>query len=300
MNDSLDPGELCNIGAAVNNLRSAILFAVMLLASTAAAATATDDPLTFVLIQPGAPGSTEEAAPLMARWADYLSAHLNGHPPITGLYVNTIERARNVLSQIKPRFVVVTLPYYLEQRRIRNFQPQLISRPGGHTEDHYRLLVTTTNPVSTWQALKGEVAGTLCHTMGAVARLMFDQPAAKLPFRCQPTDRLLRAARQVVRGELDGLLVTDEQYTSLMTLPEGKSLRELYATGPLPPPLVVTLGRPDGVQHAIIQILLGMKDDPTARELLTELRTDGFGPVDLNGPNGLTPLQDAFERAGKP
>jgi hypothetical protein len=217
----------------------------------------------------------------MARWADYLSAHLPGRPPITGFYLNSTDRARNVLSQIKPRFAVVTLPYYLEHRRRRNFQPQLISRPGGRVEDQYRLLVAAANPATDWQALTGDVAGTLCHTADAVALLMFQQSAATLPFQCQPTDRLLRAARQVVRGELNGLLATDEQFTSLLALPEGKQLRVLHASEPLPPPLVVTLGRPDGVQHAIIQILLGMKDDPTAKELLTELRTDGFGPIDL-------------------
>ncbi len=256
--------------------------ALLLVLLLAPIATAADDPLTFALIQPGAPGTTEEAAPLMARWADYLSARLPGRPPVTGLYVNSIDRAGNVLSQIKPRFAVVTLPYYLEQRRRRNFQPQLISRPGGQTVDRYRLLVRTDHPATGWQALTGEVAGALCHTADAAARLTFQRSAAELPFRCQPTDRLLRSARQVVQGELSGLLVTDEQYLSLVALPEGKQLRVLHTSEPLPPPLVVTLGRPDGVQHAIIQILLGMKDDPTARELLTELRTDGFGPVDLD------------------
>ncbi len=282
----------------MKSLRSVILPVIaVLLASTASAATAADDPLLFDLIQPGSPGSTEEAAPLMARWADYLSAHLPGHPPITGRYVNTNEQARIVLSQIKPRFAVVTVPYYLEHRSAYNFQPQLATRPGGRTEDRYRLLVSTTNPITTWEKLTGDVAGTLCHTPEAVARLLFQRTASTLPFHCQPTDRLLRAARQVVRGELNGLLVTDEQDTSLMALPEGASLKALHATGPLPPPLVVTLGRPDAVQQSIIQTLLGMKDDPTAHELLTELRTDGFGPVDLNV---LTPLQEAFERAGKP
>jgi hypothetical protein len=103
-----------------------------------------------------------------------------------------------------------------------------------------------------------------------------------LPFTCRPTDRLLRASRQVVRGELNGVLVTEEQYTSLLALPEGKQLRVLHTSEALPPPLVVTFGPPDRLLHAVTQILLGMKDDPTAKELLIELRTDGFGPVDLD------------------
>lgn len=283
----------------MKNLRSVLLSGmVVLLAFTASAATAADDPLLFDLIQPGSPGSTEEAAPLMARWADYLSGHLTGrppHPPMMGRYINTIEQARIVLSQIKPRFAIVTVPYYLEHRSAYNFQPQLATRPGGHTEDHYRLLVSTTNPVATWEKLTGDVAGTLCYTPEGVARLMFQRTAASLPFHCQPTDRLLRAARQVVRGEIAGLLVTDEQYASLTALPEGASLKPLHASGPLPPSLVVTLGRPDAVQQSIIQTLLGMKDDPTAHELLTELRTDGFQPID---PASLIPLHTAFDQPG--
>jgi len=265
-----------------------VIMSLLLIAATAHAA---DDPLTFVLIQPGSPGSSEEAAPLMARWAGYLSAHLPGRPRVNGLYVNSLEQAKSVVqSKNKPHFAIVTLPYYLEQRGRHDLQPQLISRPGGKSDDRYRLLVATASPVANWRALKGDVAGTLCYNADAVARLMFRQPSfAALPFRCQPTDRLLRGARQVVRGELSGVLVTDEQFTSLMALPEGKQLRLLHASELLPPPLVVTFGQPDAALHGVIQALLGMKDDPTAKELLTELRTDGFGPLDLAG---LTLLQN--------
>jgi hypothetical protein len=282
----------------VKRLGAAILGTFLLAAVAclpAGMAHAADDPLTFVLIQPGSPGSSEEAAPLMARWADYLSAHLPGHPRVSGLYVNSLEQAKSVRSKNEPHFAIVTLPYYLVQ--FGALSPQLITRPGGRTEERYRLLVAATNPVAGWQTLKGEVAGTLCHIPVTVGPLLFQKSwGMNLPFHCQPTDRLLRAARQVVRGELSGVLVTDEQFTSLMALPEGKELRVLHESGPLPPPLVVTLGQPDALLHAVIQILLGMKDDPTAKALLTELRTDGFGPVDLEA---LQKLSSHF-RLGEP
>jgi len=269
--------------------------AAWLLAAAPAAASA---PIHFLLIQPGSPGTTEEAAPVIGRLADYLAQHLPKGTAVSGLYLNSIDQVPPVVAQQKPRVAIVTLPYYLEHRAAYDWRPQLISRPGGKTEDHYHLLVSTTNPAAGWEKLTGEVAGTLCFTPEPVARLLFDRHAASLPFRCQPTDRLLRAARQVARGELAGLVVTDEQFTSLMTLPEGKSLKELHATGPLLPPLVVTFGQPDAPLEAVIQALRGMKDDPAAHDLLTDLRTDGFGPVDLDGPAGLTSLEKRFEQGG--
>ncbi len=256
----------------------------------------TIDPIHFLLIQPGSPGTTEEAAPLIGRLAGYLAGHLPQGTTLAGSYINAIDEANQAIARLHPRFAIVTLPYYLEHRAAYDWRPQLATRPGGRTEDHYRLLVSTTNPVTTWQALKGEVAGTLCQTTEAVARLMFQRTPSALPFHCQPTDRLLRAARQVARGELTGVVVTDEQYASLTALPEGKQLRPLVTTPPLPPPLVVSFGPPDETIQAITRILMGMKDDPGAKELLTELRTDGFGPID---PAGLEPLTQQYERLGR-
>jgi len=264
--------------------------------TNARAVRAADDPIHFLIIQPGSPGTTEEAAPLMARLADYLSTHSAGTPIVEGLYVNTLNDVERAIRTLQPRIAIVTLPYYLEQRVRLGLRAQLATRPGGRTEDHYRLAVATTNPAVSWEMVKGEVAGTLCFTADAVSRLMFQRPAAALPFHCQPTDRLLRAARQVVQGELTGLLLTDEQYASLQALPEGKSLKELHVSPSLPPPLVVSFGTPDGGAKALTKALVEMKNDPAARDLLTELRTDGFEPID---PSRLTPLYDAFEQAGK-
>jgi hypothetical protein len=252
------------------------------------------DSIHFLLIQPGSPGTTEEAAPLIGRLADYLATHLPKGTTVAGRYLNSPDAVQAAIKDVHPRFAIVTLPYYLEHRAAHDWRPQLATRPGGKTEDHYHLLVSATNPAASWKTLTGKVAGTLCHTADAVSRLLFERPAAMLPFRCQPTDRPLRAARQVVRGELNGLLVTDEQFVSLQALPEGHSLKELHATGSLPPPLVVTFGPPDDLLHDVIQALLGMKDDPTVHDLLTELRTDGFGPVD---PAAIERIQSDFERA---
>jgi len=264
-------------------------------APTAAAA-----PIHFLLIQPGSPGTTEEAAPVIGRLADYLAQHLPKGTAVAGLYLNSIDQVPPAVAKQKPRVAIVTLPYYLEHRAVYDWRPQLATRPlptgqagGGKTEDHYHLLVSTTNSAAGWETLSGEVAGTLCFTPEPVARLLFNRPAAALPFHCQPTDRLLRASRQVARGELAGLVVTDEQYTSLMALPEGTSLKELHATGPLVPPLVVTFGPPDAPLEAVINALRGMKNDPSAHDLLGELRTDGFGPIDSAA---LERIQSEFEK----
>jgi hypothetical protein len=237
-------------------------------------------PIHFLLIQPGSPGTTEEAAPLIDRLADYLAAHLTKGTAVAGLYLNSIDAVQAAIKRDHPRFAIVTLPYYLEQRAVYDWRPQLATRPGGYTEEQYRLLVAASNPAGSWRALNGDVAGTLCFTADPVARLFFEEPATALPFHCRPTDRLLSAARRVIRGKLNGLLVTEEQYASLTLLPETKQLRALSTSPPLPTPLVVTFGPPDALLNSVIKTLLGMKDDPTAHELLTELRTDGFGPID--------------------
>jgi len=270
----------------------ALLFCLAWLAVAAPARAAAADSVHFLLIQPGSPGTTEEAAPLIGRLAEYLASHLPEGTAVAGLYLNSLDGVQAAIKQSHPRFAIVTLPYYLEHRAAYDWRPQLATRPGGYTEERYRLLVADGNPASTWRAINGDVAGTLCFTPEPVARLIFDLSADSLPFRCRPTDRLLRAARQVVRGELSGVLVTDEQYASLMLLPERKQLRALSTSPLLPTPLVVTFGPPDAPLDAVMQALAGMKNDPAARNLLTDLRTDGFGPVD---PASIKRLQALFE-----
>jgi ABC transporter, phosphonate, periplasmic substrate-binding protein len=277
----------------MRHLRSLLIGAPLLAAILVQVPAMAAQPIHFLLIQPGSPGTTEEAAPLIGRLADYLAARLPKGTIVAGLYLNSIDQVTPAIKKDHPRFAIVTLPYYLEHRAAHDWRPQLATRPGGYTEEQYRLLVATGSHAATWRALDGDVAGTLCFTAEPVARLFFEESAASLPFRCRPTDRLLTAARRVIRGELSGLLVTEEQYASLMLLPERKQLRAVSTSPPLPTPLVVTFGPPDGPLNGIIQALLGMKDDPTAHDLLIELRTDGFGPVDQAA---LGRLQSAFEK----
>lgn len=266
------------------------------LALAAAPVFAAGDPVQFLVIQPGAPGSSNEAAPLMARLADYLSRHAAGKPIVKALYVNTPTAAERAIATLQPQLAIVTLPYYLEERERHGLRAQLITRPGGHTEDYYRLLVPVKTHMTSWKELRGAVWGTLCFNADAVARLLFQQSADALPFRCEPTDRLLRAVRQVTKGEAAGVLLTDEQFDALSALPERKSLTSLAQTTPLPPPLVVSFDGPSGAVAALTKALLDMKADPAAHDLLNELRTDGFGPIDST----LAAQLDALAKATAP
>lgn len=284
---------MSNGGRPLTRLGLAALIVTMTMAVGVRAPFAAE-PIHFILIQPGSPGTTEEAAPLMKRLADYLAAQLPDRPVVKGLYVNTLEAAQEAIARARPRVAIVTLPYYLERRAPYDLRPVLATRPGGRSEDRYRLLIASTNPITNWRQLRGTVAGTLCHTPQAVARMMFD--TAQLPFRCQPTDRLLRAIRQVIKGELAGVLVTEEQQDSLTALPEGSQLRVLHETPAVPPPLVVSFGPPDGTVQMIAQALEKMKQDPAAAELLKELRTDGFDSINFRA---LDELQRPIGRPDK-
>lgn len=233
----------------------------------------------FVIIQPGQPGTSEDAQPVMDALATYLQNKLGADVTIRGRYFNQIEQAAAYLADNRPKWGIVGLGYYLGHAGARCMTPLASTRPGGADSDVWRLVVAKDGP-DKWQSVKGAVSGTMLFEPGVAAGLMFDTPAAELPFTLEGTVRPLRALRSVLRGKGGAVVLDKPQYDAVQALSMASGLKVLKTSPALPTSAVVAFGPQGKIHERLRTVLREMRNDPAAADLLQLLQTEGFGPVD--------------------
>jgi hypothetical protein len=241
--------------------------------------TAAPQPMDFFIIQPGQPGSAEEARPVMEALAAYLQQKLGGEVAISGTYFNQTEQALTAIERSTPRWGIVSLGFFVENGGRFAMQPIASTRPAGKTHERWYLMVAR-GGAGTWRQLSGSVLGTMLFQQQSASRLMFATSREDLPFALEGTASPLRALREVAGGKKAGVILDQSQYQALQALPLFGKLEVLHRSEPLPTAPVVWFGEPDDSARKLTGVLQQMVDDPAAKNLLQLLQTEGFGPAD--------------------
>jgi len=235
--------------------------------------------LDFAVIQPGQPGTSREAQPVMDALSAYIQKKMGSGVTVKGLYFNKLDLALDFLHNTPPVWGIVRLGFYSEQARRFQMTALASTRPGGYNKDIWRLVVKKDAPEN-WKSLRGKILGNMLFETDAVACLLFGVPPAQLPFVLKGTFRPLRSLRRVARGKTTGVVLDRSQYEALKVLPLAKKIKTAHTSRELPASPVVWFGTPDDRTKRLTDILLGMKEDRDAQSLLKLLQTDGFGPAD--------------------
>ena len=239
--------------------------------------------LDFAVIQPGQPGTSREAQPVMDSLAAFLQKKIGPGVTVKGRYFNELDPALDFLHNTPPIWGIVRLGFY--SAKARRFQMTAVAstRPGGYHKDIWRLVVSKDAP-DDWKALRGKILGNMPFETDAAACLLFEAPTAQLPLTLSGTFRPLRSLRRVVRGKATGAVLDRMQYEAVKALPLAKKIKVIHTSRELPMSPVVWFGEPDDKTKRLTSILLGMKEDKDAENLLKLLQTDGFGPADTGLP----------------
>lgn len=180
----------------------------------------------FVIIQPGQPGTSKDAQPVMDAFAEYLQKKLDADVAIRGYYFNQTDQAAAYLAANRPRWGIVGLGYYLGHADATCMNPLASTRPSGADSDIWRLLVAKDGP-DQWQAVTGRVLGTMLFEPDVAARLLFDETTQQLPVLLEGTSRPLRALRNVMRGKGGAVILDKPQYDAVQALSMGADLKVL-------------------------------------------------------------------------
>lgn len=233
--------------------------------------------LDFVIIQPGAPGNSAEAAPVMEALAAYLQKKVG--VPIQGQFFNENEPALAYLAQKKAKWGIVSLGFYLANNQQYPMSAFASTRPNGLNKDTWHLLVNTTE-TSDWRSLNGIVAGNLLFSPEPVAHWTFGRSVTELPFNLKATPNTLQALRNVARGKAAGVILDQVQLDTLKSLDTFKQLKLIHSSQALPTSPVVWFGVRDAHTEKLYTALAHMANDSEAKSLLELLRTQGFGAAD--------------------
>lgn len=237
------------------------------------------DNLDFAVIQPGQPGSPEEARPVMDALAAYIQKKTGVGIPVRGIYFNQIDPALDFLHHKRPLWGIVGLGFYSRHAATFGMVSIAATRPSGHARDAWRVVASKEGP-DDWKGLRGAVLGNMLFEKDAAACLLFGMRVEELSFSLQGTFEPLRAVRNVVRGKAPAAVLDQVQYAAIQEMPLAKEIKVLYVREDLPTSPVVWFGRPDARTERLTKVLVGMKDDNDAQSLLKLLQTDGFGPPD--------------------
>ncbi len=238
------------------------------------AATASAQPLNFVVIQPGQPGSPQEAQPVMDAIAAYVSEKIDA--PVEGVYFNELPAALEFLQNTPPQWGIVSFPVFAVHAGEFAMTPIASSRPGGEQKDRWRLLVPH-RQTTDWRNLSGTIQGTVLYEPAAAACLLFGEMPQELPFALEGTRAPLQAVRAAARGQVAGVVVDRLQHEAFQALPAAGELSEIADTGEIPTSPVVWFAAMDERTGRLQEVLQAMGDDPDAADLLRLLQTDGFG-----------------------
>jgi hypothetical protein len=260
----------------ITRIIGVVLTAVFLCAAQHAISGETLD---FVVIQPGQPGSPEEAQPVMDELAMYIGKKSGAGAAIKGTYFNRLDEALDYLNHQHPQWGIVSLGFYAEHAHRFQMIGLAGTRPGAQPKDIWRLVVTA-GGCTDWKALQGKVVGNMLFEGKAAACLLFNMPADRLPFPLEGTFHPLRSLRNVVKGDAAAVVLDRVQYEAVQALPLAKQIHVIHTSRELPTSPVVWFGETDVNAKTLTEILLAMKGDGDAQTLLTLLQTDGFGPAD--------------------
>jgi hypothetical protein len=243
---------------------------------------------TLVVCAPGYPGSTAEAASVMAEFADAVAAAA-GEPrgALAAEYHETEAGGVERLARPDSGLLFAPLPFYLAHEAPLRLvaRAQAVMEGGRPTEEY--ALVAGKGKLSGPAALSGwEILGTVGYSPRFVRGPVLGSwgelpPTTKIVF----SGAVLSALRRSVAGEKVAVLLDRSQAAGLASLPFGGELEVVARSGPLPAFIVATVGDrvlPPRVDQ-ITKALLGLAARADGAAVLSSLRLARFVPLDYAG-----------------
>jgi hypothetical protein len=133
----------------------------------------------------------------------------------------------------KPPFAIVSLGYYLSRGK-SPLEPLVQPKILGKTTDTWRVMARKGTYASLDQIKGKTLGGTLLDEQDFLWKVVFQGKYGPSDFQLVPTNQALRALRSLNDREIDAVLVNDQQFRSLGSLPFAGQLEAVWTSDPLP------------------------------------------------------------------
>ncbi|QJD30782.1 sterol transporter periplasmic substrate-binding protein BstB [Methylococcus geothermalis] len=149
-----------------------------------------------------------------------------------------------LMAEKKPAFAITSLGLYLDMRGPYDLVPVVQPRIDGRTSERYRVVVQK-GRFHGMDELKGRsLGGTVLDEPAFIGRIVF---AGKFDpekdFALQPSRQAIRALRSLDKGELDAVMLNEQQFAGLSALQLANPVEAVFTSAEIPLMGVVANGK---------------------------------------------------------
>lgn len=282
-----------------------LTFCLSLFLATASGPSATPSMVpSMVIVQPGYPGSTRDAEGFMARLTGYLGGK-TGLAGLQGAYYNDAKKALSAIAEKKPGFGIVSVGFYLENRRKLGLKPLARVKPG----DNF-VVVARAGELKDAAALSGKtVTGGPIQEKKYLERVVFHGKADVTSWDAKPSRSPASALRGLLKKKrYAAVVLTGREYRGFQAVYPAKVMEKVLESDYYPPALLVAFhaaaksgpagsgpDRGDGkevrcgagsvrplpgdVLGRVAGAFLKISSDPEGKAILETMGTEGFEKI---------------------
>jgi hypothetical protein len=242
------------------------------------------EPEVIVVCYPGGPVNTKDANGAMSAMLRVVE-RLGGWQPnsFNSLFTSKIDECKQQMAEKKPKFSIASLGLYLELRNQYHLTPVVQPKIKGHSSEHYRVMIQQ-GKYHNLDQLKGKtLGGTVLDDLPFIGKIVFAgqvDPASF--FVLNPSNLAIRALRALDKGDLDAVILNEQQFDGLAALHLQTTLEAVFTSAEIPLMGVVanTANTTEEERGRFGKALAGMCTDTEGAKLCQLFGVDSFISVD--------------------
>lgn len=198
-------------------------------------------------------------------------------------FTTQADECRRLIAEKKPRFAITSLGLYLELRDPRHLVPVVQPRIKGAISERYRVMVQK-DKYKALDELKGKtLGGTPLAEPDFIGKIVFAgkyDPATF--FTLKASNQALRALRSLSAGELDAVILNEQQFSGLAALQLTTPLEAIFTSEEIPLMGMVADSSSTTAEERLrfSKALEGMCADGEGKKLCELFGVESFQPVD--------------------
>ena len=259
---------------------------IILLASLLASfsANATTNPEMIVVCYPGGSVNAKDANGAMSSMLRVVE-RVGEWPEnsFNSLFTTKLDECKKQIAEKNPKFAITSLGLYLELRTSNNLVPVVQPRIKGNTSERYRVM-TQKDKYKNLDELKGKtLGGTVLEEPVFVDKIVF---AGKYDptsfFVLKSSNQAIRALRSLDKGELDAVILNEQQFGGLASLQMKTPLEAIFTSEEIPlMGMVANSATTTAEERARFgKALEGMCTDNEGKKLCDLFGVESFATVD--------------------
>jgi ABC-type phosphate/phosphonate transport system substrate-binding protein len=199
------------------------------------------------------------------------------------LFTTKTDECRKQLAEKNPKFAITSLGLYLELRTQHNLVPVVQPKIKGGTSERYRVMVQK-GKYKSLDELRGKtLGGTVLEEQSFIGKIVFAgkyDPASF--FDLKTTTQAIRALRALDKGELDAVILNEQQFGGLASLHLDTPLETIFTSDEIPLMGVVANNAITTTEERARfgKALEGMCTDSEGKKLCELFGVESFVPVD--------------------